>query len=99
VASCGTGYEPEPVTSITFPHERLEERGFYFAKASEWMVITRELAQYATGSELEDFRRLVSMHSASDEMFWATMVLNIPNFTQTISPQGWFMTWTKDCWP
>merc|ERR1719373_658364 len=44
---------------------------------------------------LEHFKRLVGMHAAADEIFWPTLVLNIPNFTQQVSKQHWFVRWTS----
>jgi hypothetical protein len=93
VASCGAASEAGPVEGMVFPTEHLEERGFKFARAPEWVVLTRELVQYAVSPELKDFRRLIGMHSAADEIFWSTLVLNIPNFTQSLGQQSWFEIW------
>merc|ERR1719245_2640486 len=57
------------------------------------MIVTRELVQYAVSPELLPFRTLVSTHIGADEIFWQTLVLNIPGFTQKVSQQGWFMRW------
>jgi len=36
------------------------------------------------------------MHTAADEIFWATLVLNIPNFTPRISRRGgWYIRWPE----
>merc|ERR1719401_3402773 len=81
---------------MPFPLEALEKGGFVFARAPEWVILTREMAEYATAPGLEHFKRLVGMHAAADEIFWPTLVLNIPNFTQRISKQGWYIRWNKD---
>jgi len=94
IASCGGRFEPRQIKSASFPMEELEESGFVFAHSPEWVVLTRELAEYATGPGLGHFKRLIGMHTAADEIFWATLVLNIPNFTQKISKQGWYIRWT-----
>lgn len=96
VASCSQLLEPRPVYGLNFPMEEMEAKGFKFAQAPEWMAVTRELAEYALSPELASFRRLVSMHAASDEIFWATLVLNIPNFTQDVAAQKWYMRWSDD---
>jgi len=91
VASCEGAFPPRSVPGVRFPTEELEEQGFVFASAAEWMILSRELVQYAMQPELDAFKRLVGMHAAADEIFWATMVLNIPRFPRTINPQSWFM--------
>lgn len=95
VATCKL-QEPKEVASVDFPMEAMEEKGFVFAQSPEWFVLTRELVQYATSPQLQPFRQLISAHTAADEIFWATMVLNIPGLNQSISPQGWFMQWTGE---
>lgn len=59
----------------------------------EWVGLTRELVKYALSPELMPFRKLVGMHQGSDEMFWQSLVTNIPNFTQTVSQRGWYIQW------
>lgn len=94
VASCGSRYQPTPVHGVAFPEEELEAKGFILAHSSEWMILTREVVEYATHPGLAAYRRLISMHAAADEIFWATLVLNIPNFSQGISQHQWFMHWS-----
>jgi hypothetical protein len=96
VSSCGSRYQPTPVQGVAFPEEELEAKGFVFAHSSEWMILTREVVEYATHPGLAAYRHLVSMHAAADEIFWATMVLNIPNFSQGISQHQWFMHWSAN---
>jgi len=93
VASCGGRFEPSQVKDARFPAHDLESRGFILAHSTEWVVLTRELAQYATSPGLMHFQRLVALHAGADEIFWPTLVLNIPNFTQKISRQGWYIRW------
>lgn len=95
VASCGNARPAEPVDGVHFPIEFLEEQGLTFARAPEWFVLTREMVQYATSPKLASFRRLIAMHAASDEIFWSTLVLNIPGFTQDIGQQNWFEFWQR----
>jgi len=57
------------------------------------MIVTRELVKYALGPGLVSYRKLVGMHIGADEIFWQTLVLNIPSFAQTVSQQGWFLRW------
>lgn len=92
VATCGWS-GARPVSGVHFQTERMEDHGFRFGRAPEWVVLTRELVQYAVSPELAAFRRFVSMHSAADEIFWATLVLNIPNYTHGVSPQDTYMSW------
>mmetsp|Transcript_151956 Transcript_151956/g.487761 ORF Transcript_151956/g.487761 Transcript_151956/m.487761 type:complete len:566 (-) Transcript_151956:35-1732(-) len=94
VASCGSAFEPFEDDAVYYPMAHLEEHGFIFAHATEWVILTRELVTYATSPGLAHFKRLIGMHAAADEIFWPTLVLNIPNFTQKISRQGWFVTWS-----
>lgn len=93
VASCGSKFDPMQVSGATYPQRDLERHGFIFAKGPEWVVLTRQLAAYALMPELLQFRRLIGMHAAADELFWSTLVLNIPNFTQSLSQQGWYLHW------
>lgn len=93
VATCGSLKEPREDDGILFPTEKLEAKGFRFASAPEWMILTRELVEYATSPKLLNFRKMISMHSAADEIFWATLILNIPHFSQKISQQGWYQRW------
>mmetsp|Transcript_48595 Transcript_48595/g.106167 ORF Transcript_48595/g.106167 Transcript_48595/m.106167 type:complete len:484 (+) Transcript_48595:98-1549(+) len=95
VATCGSLAEPQEMATVGFPLEAMEKQGFAFAKAPEWFILTREMIQYATSPELQPYRTLLSLHAASDEIFWATLVINIPNFTQSVSPQGWYMEWSS----
>jgi hypothetical protein len=95
VASCGHAHPAEPVDGVHFPIEFLEEQGITFARAPEWFVLTREMVQYATSPELASFRRLIAMHAASDEIFWSTLVLNIPDFSQDIGHQNWYEFWQR----
>lgn len=90
VSTCGNSFQPEVLDNVVFPADQMEADGFVWASAPEWMILTREFVGYALNPDLKDFKQLISMHSAADEIFWATLVLNIPNFKQTISPQGWF---------
>lgn len=90
VATCGSAFPPKVLDNVRFPVKQTEEKGFIWAAAPEWMILTRELVQYTLNPQLLDFKRFISMHSASDEIFWATLVLNIPGFKQTLSSQGWF---------
>jgi len=91
VASCEAAFTPHAVQGVKFPIEEMEGQGFVFASAAEWMILPRELVEYAMLPELDDLKRLVSMHAAADEVFWATLVLNVPDFSRTINPQTWFM--------
>jgi len=94
VATCGSKAEPQDVATVDFPMEDMEDKGFVFAESPEWVVLTREMVKYATSPALQPYRQLLSAHKAADEIFWATLALNIPGFTQTVSPQGWYMQWT-----
>jgi hypothetical protein len=95
VASCGRVSRASPMTGVHFDLERAEERGFRFARAPEWVVLTRELAEYAVSPELASFRRFIGLHAAADEIFWGTLVLNIPGFnvSEEIGTQNWFEKW------
>lgn len=96
VASCEGAFIPHTVPGQRFPIEELEQQGFVFASAAEWMILPRELIQYVMQPELDVFKRLMAMHVAADEIFWATLVLNIPGFSRTINPQNWFMFRSPD---
>lgn len=98
VASCEGAFIPHTVQGVRYPMEELEEQGFIFASASEWMILPRELVRYAMLPELNDFKRFIGMHDAADEIFWATLVLNIPGLTRTINPQTWFMYRSPTNW-
>mmetsp|Transcript_117150 Transcript_117150/g.250329 ORF Transcript_117150/g.250329 Transcript_117150/m.250329 type:complete len:457 (-) Transcript_117150:117-1487(-) len=93
VASCGNEFDVVTNEEVNFPMAQLEGGGYRFARGAEWVAVTRELVQYALSPELRDYRTLVGTHFAADEIFWQSMVLNIPNFTQPVSPQGWFIRW------
>jgi len=93
MASCGSEIEVKQVEGVTFPMDKLENRGFRFAHGAEWMVVTRELVKYALSPQLFHYRKLVGMHVGADEIFWQSLILNIPNFKQTVSQQGWFIRW------
>jgi len=93
VASCGDRFTPDFVNKTYFPHDDLERLGFIFGRSPEWVVLTRELVDYATGPKLGNFKKLIAMHAAADETFWGTLVLNIPKFTPRLSRQGWFIHW------
>merc|ERR1711879_656417 len=62
VATCGSQTEPQDVDASTFPMESMEGKGFVFAQAPEWVVLTREMVRYATSPELQPFRKLMSFH-------------------------------------
>lgn len=93
VTSCEDKFEPKEVQRPPFPMDELERHGVRFGHSPEWLILTRELVDYATRPSLMHFRRLVGMHSAADEIFWATLVLNIPGFTQKLGGQTWFIHW------
>jgi len=93
VASCGGEFRPVEVPGIKFPLHALERRGLVFAHGPEWVILTRELVEYVSHPDMADFKRLIGMHPGSDEIFWSTLVFNIPNFTQRISEQGWYTCW------
>jgi len=93
VASCGGRFEPAEVKDARFPADELESAGFLLARSTEWVVLTRELVRYAAGPGLMPFKQLIGMHAGADEIFWPTLVLNIPNFTQKVSRQRWYMKW------
>mmetsp|Transcript_94274 Transcript_94274/g.272454 ORF Transcript_94274/g.272454 Transcript_94274/m.272454 type:complete len:353 (+) Transcript_94274:295-1353(+) len=92
VASCGGEFPPKPVPGTMFPLDAMERSGFVFAHGGEWVILTRELVEYANRPDMADFKRLIGMHMGS-EIFWSTLVFNIPNFTQRISEQGWYTCW------
>jgi len=93
VASCESSFVPVEVSEVQFPMQEMEQRGFRFAYAPEWIILSRELAAYATSPELRDYKQLIGMHAAADEIFWATLVLNIPGFTQGIGSMSWYIHW------
>jgi len=98
VASCESSFEPTEVPSTRYPLEELESGGFRFASGPEWMVLTREVVEYATMPALAQYRRLIGMHAAADEIFWTTLVLNIPGFKQSVSRQSWYIHWKPGGW-
>jgi hypothetical protein len=93
VASCGDKAVASEVGDVTFPLIEMERRGFRFARGPEWVILTRELVDYALSPGISNFKRLVGAHMGADEMFWQTLVLNIPNFTQRVQSHGWFIRW------
>lgn len=93
IASCESEFMPFEVPPVTYPLEELESRGLIFARAPEWMILTREVVEYAVSPQLNHFKRLIGMHSAADEIFWATLLLNIPQFTQEVGEQIWYIYW------
>jgi len=95
VASCGSRFNPVLVPQVEYPMHELESNGFLFAKGVEWVIVTRELASYATSSGLKSFKEVIGTHAAADEIFWPTLVLNIPDFPQNVSTQGWYVHWTS----
>jgi len=93
VASCGVSAVPVS-TGPHFPLDEMTKRGFDFRHGEEWNVLTRELCEYVSQPGLADFKKLLSFRWGADEMFWATLVSNIPNFTQRIEPTSmWFKRW------
>uniref|UniRef100_A0A7S2NJM2 Uncharacterized protein n=1 Tax=Alexandrium andersonii TaxID=327968 RepID=A0A7S2NJM2_9DINO len=57
------------------------------------MAVTRELVKYALSPKLLPYRKLIGTHVGADEIFWQTLVLNIPKFAQNVSRQGWYIRW------
>jgi len=95
VASCFSAFSPTTVKGTNFPMAQMEKQGVRFARGPEWVILTRELVQYALSEELLPYHRLVSLRPAADEIFWQTLVLNIPRFSQRITSQGWFEKWSS----
>jgi len=97
VASCAGEVVAHAVKGTRFPLEEVEHSGAHgglkLARGVEWVVLTREVVKYALSSELLPFRKLMGMHLGSDELFWQTLVLNIPGFRQNVSEGGWFIKW------
>uniref|UniRef100_A0A7S4QXL4 protein xylosyltransferase n=1 Tax=Alexandrium monilatum TaxID=311494 RepID=A0A7S4QXL4_9DINO len=93
LASCGSEIDITPVGGVKFPMGEIEDKGFRFAHGAEWMAVTREFVKYALSPKLLPYRKLVGMHVGADEIFWQTLVLNIPNFKQNVSQQGWYIKW------
>jgi hypothetical protein len=93
VASCGVSAVPVP-KGKAFPLEAMSDRGFDFRHGEEWNILTRELCEYVAHPDLADFKKLMSFRWGADEMFWPTLIANIPNFTQSVSPASmWFKRW------
>lgn len=94
IASCGSASMASFVDGTRFPMEDLELAGMRFGHGPEWVAVTRELAEYALAPGLKPFRQVIAAHLGADELFWQTLVLNIPNFTQAVARQRWFIEWT-----
>lgn len=62
------------------------------------MVLSRSLVEYSSHPGLVHFKRLIGMHPGADEIFWSTLVFNIPGYTQKLSRQGWYMRWNPYGW-
>mmetsp|Transcript_69527 Transcript_69527/g.197020 ORF Transcript_69527/g.197020 Transcript_69527/m.197020 type:complete len:529 (-) Transcript_69527:111-1697(-) len=93
VATCDKDAKAQVLKGVSFPMEAMEAAGVRFARGVEWMAITRELVRYALSPQLLHYRKLVGLHLGADEIFWQTLVLNIPLFGQGVSKQGWFLRW------
>lgn len=92
VAACGMAAYPVP--GVKFPLEATTKKGLIWAHGEEWGVFTRELAEYAVAPELAPFRKLVSLRWGADELFWPTLVSNIPELSQRVVPHSlWFKRW------
>jgi len=94
VATCGTSAAPVE-HAPGFPLQAMQKRGFKFAHGEEWNVLTRELCEYATQADLADYKKLLSMRWGADELFWATLVSNIPHFPPGAAQPAsmWFKRW------
>jgi hypothetical protein len=93
VASCGVSAVPVP-KGKAFPLEAMSDRGFDFRHGEEWNILTRELCEYVAHPDLADFKKLMSFRWGADEMFWPTLIANIPNFSQKVAPASmWYKRW------
>lgn len=93
VASCGVSAVPVP-KGKAFPLDAMADRGFDFRHGEEWNILTRELCEYVADPRLADFKQLMSFRWGADEMFWPTLIANIPNFSQRVAPASmWFKRW------
>jgi hypothetical protein len=93
VASCGLAAVPVP-KGKAFPLDAMADRGFDFRHGEEWNILTRELCEYVAQPGLADFKMLMSFRWGADEMFWPTLIANIPNFTQKVDPASmWYKRW------
>eukprot|EP00405_Crypthecodinium_cohnii_P034764 CAMPEP_0206531628 /NCGR_PEP_ID=MMETSP0325_2-20121206/3871_1 /ASSEMBLY_ACC=CAM_ASM_000347 /TAXON_ID=2866 /ORGANISM="Crypthecodinium cohnii, Strain Seligo" /LENGTH=413 /DNA_ID=CAMNT_0054027893 /DNA_START=182 /DNA_END=1421 /DNA_ORIENTATION=+ len=93
--SCGSESKAYLNTSLHWPQQEMEDVGIRFGSSSEWVILTRELVEYSAKPALIDFKRIMSLRIESDESFWATLILSIPGMTQSISQQGWFISWDR----
>jgi len=94
VATCGTSATPVD-HAPGFPLQAMQKRGFKFAHGEEWNVLTRDLCEYVTQADLADYKKLMSMRWGADELFWATLVSNIPRFPPGAAQPAsmWFKRW------
>jgi hypothetical protein len=93
VASCGISAVPVS-KGKAFPLDAMSDRGFDFRHGEEWNILTRDLCEYVAHPDLADFKKLMSFRWGADEMFWPTLIANIPNFSQKVAPASmWFKRW------
>merc|ERR1712183_471990 len=63
----------------------MQRNGFLWAMGDEWWVITRELASYFVDRSLQPLLQVMQHRVNVEEIFWASVVSNIPDFGQMIA--------------
>jgi hypothetical protein len=85
-----------PDVDIDFPEDALSAQVNLF-RGSEWFMIPREVIDYVvddpqTAPGVASFVDILQHRWSADEVFWPTLVANIPGLKRRIKP-GWYVSW------
>jgi len=73
-----------------FPEAEVSANGFSWGMGSEWWVITRQVAAYLADDRLRPFLNLMQYRVNVEEIIWASILLNIPQFAELTDTK---LTW------
>jgi hypothetical protein len=90
--TCGESYGLVP--GWDFPQSKLEV-SLMWASGMEWNIISRRLADYAVSDhpEIARYRELMAHRMLADEIFWSTLVLSVPEFTESAAHSMTYELW------
>jgi hypothetical protein len=85
-----------PDVGVDFPEDALAAQVNLF-RGSEWFMLPREVVEYVvddarTAPGVASFVDILRHRWSADEVFWPTLVANIPGLQRPIEP-GWYVSW------
>ena len=85
-----------PDVGVDFPEDALAAQVNLF-RGSEWFMLPREVVEYVvddprTATGVASFVETMQHRWSADEIFWPTLVSNIPGLERPIEP-GWYVSW------